>query len=132
MHPNEIKAMCFKITFLYQKALIRTFHTTFFYYKIPPVNSQLENTYSKGDFVLKDRFKTFVVKILSIEKYLRFGMKNSINKHLRLKIHYTQHTFLTLSNNWLNSPNQIWVKNIYFSILRNIFLIRLFILSYFL
>ena len=28
-------------------------------------------------------------------------------------IPYTQNEFLTLSNYWLHSPNQIWVKNIY-------------------
>ena len=38
-----------KRDFVYQKALIRTFH-----YKITFVNSQLENTNSKGDFVLKN------------------------------------------------------------------------------
>ena len=33
-----------------------------FQYKITFVNSQLENTNSKGDFVLKNRVQTFVLK----------------------------------------------------------------------
>ena len=36
-----------------------------FDYKITFVNLQLENTNSKGDFVLKKRFETFVLKILT-------------------------------------------------------------------
>ena len=37
--------------FVYQKSLIPTFQTNFFYYKITFLNSQLENTNSKSDFV---------------------------------------------------------------------------------
>ena len=33
-----------------------------FDYKISFVNSQLENTYSKGDFVIKNSFETFVLR----------------------------------------------------------------------
>ena len=35
----------------------------FFYYKITFVKSQRENSKSKGDFVIKKRFDTFVLKI---------------------------------------------------------------------
>ena len=34
-----------------------------FDYKITSVNSQCENTNSKGDFVLKKRFEMFILKI---------------------------------------------------------------------
>ena len=39
-----------------------------FYYKINFVISQDENTNSKGDFVLKNRFETFVLNITGIQK----------------------------------------------------------------
>ena len=52
---------------VYQKALIRTFQNN---YKITFVNSQRENTNSKGDVVLKNRFETFVLKISGIQKYI--------------------------------------------------------------
>ena len=39
--------------FVYQKALIRTFHTSFFYNKTTYVKSQHENTNSKGLFCNK-------------------------------------------------------------------------------
>ena len=53
--------------------LPESFHTNIshqlFYYKITFVNSQRENTNSKGDFVyLKKRFETFVLKIYGIQK----------------------------------------------------------------
>ena len=32
------------------------------------MNSQLENTNSLGDFVLKNRFETFILKISGIQK----------------------------------------------------------------
>ena len=53
--------------------------------KIYIVISQHENTNSKGDFVLKTRFKMFIFKDSDIQKInptqiLRFGMTNSINK----------------------------------------------------
>ena len=44
-----------KYILVYQIALIRTFHTRFDY-KITFVNSQHEETNSKGDFILKNRF----------------------------------------------------------------------------
>ena len=37
-------------------------------YKISPVNSHRENTNSKGDFVFKNRFETFFLKISGIQK----------------------------------------------------------------
>ena len=36
--------------------------------KITFVNSHLENTNSKGDFVLKNRLETFILKISGIQK----------------------------------------------------------------
>ena len=39
-----------------------------FEYIIIFVNSQLENTNLKGDFVLKNQFETFVLKISGIQK----------------------------------------------------------------
>jgi hypothetical protein len=39
-----------------------------FNYKITSVHSQRENTNSKGEFVLKNRFITFVLKISGIQK----------------------------------------------------------------
>ena len=71
----------FDFVYVYQKALI-TFHI--FNNKITFVNSQRENTNSIGDFVLRNRFETFVLKISGLQ--LRFGMTNSINKHLRFRI----------------------------------------------
>ena len=32
------------------------------------MNSKHENAHSKGDFVLKNRYKTFLLKIFGIEK----------------------------------------------------------------
>ena len=61
--------------FIYQKALIRTFHSNFDN-KITLVNSQHKNTNSKGSFVLKLGFK---------RSYKRF-----LNKQLRLK--FSTHT----------------------------------------
>ena len=62
--------------------------------KITFVNSQCENTNSKGDFVLKNRFETYVLKTsgIQISILLRFGVTNSINKHLLLYISYTHKT----------------------------------------
>ena len=37
-------------------------------YKITYVNSQLEDTHSKGDFVLKNWFETFILKISGVQK----------------------------------------------------------------
>ena len=56
------------------------------------VNSQRENSNSEGDFVLKK--PVLNVRISDIQKYiwLRFGINNSINKHLRLIIPYTHKT----------------------------------------
>ena len=51
--------------FVYQKALIQTFHTTLL---TTFVNTQHYTTNSKGDFVLKNQFKTFVLKISGIQK----------------------------------------------------------------
>ena len=58
------------------------------------MNSQRENTNPKGDFVLKNRFETFVLNISGIQKYilLRFGMTNSIKNSL-----HKQHDFQTLN-----------------------------------
>ena len=39
-----------------------------FDYKISFVNSQLENTNSNGNFVLKNQIETFVLKISGIQK----------------------------------------------------------------
>ena len=51
------------------------------------MNSQHENTILSGDFVLKNRFETFVLKNISdIQNKSDSGRKNSINNHLRLKI----------------------------------------------
>ena len=63
------------ITNLYHKALIRTFID----YKITFVNSQHDSTNSKGDFVLINPIKCLFQRH-------RFGMTNSINKHLSLEI----------------------------------------------
>ena len=54
-----------------------------FDYTITLVNSQHKNTNSKDDSVHRNWVKTFGLKFFSIQKYikLRFGMKNSINKH---------------------------------------------------
>ena len=84
-------------TFVYKNALIRTF-TAVFDYKITFVNSQHKNTDSKGDFILKTRFETFVLKFSSILKLigLRYGMTNSINKHLRLVVHSNNTHFYKL------------------------------------
>ena len=46
-------SFCKTILFVYQRALIRTFYTSFLTKKITFVNSHRENTDSKGDFVLK-------------------------------------------------------------------------------
>ena len=43
--------------FVYQKALIQTFHTSFLDYKITYVNSQLENSNSNGNLYSKTGFK---------------------------------------------------------------------------
>ena len=55
--------------FVYQKALIQTFHTSLFdnKIKITFVNLQRKNTNSKSDFVLKKQFETFVFKISGIQ-----------------------------------------------------------------
>ena len=39
-----------------------------FYYKLTFMNSQLKNTYSKDNFVIKNRFETIVLKISGIQK----------------------------------------------------------------
>ena len=46
-------------------------------------------TNSKGNFILINRIKNRVLKIHNIQtnRILRFGMVNSINTQLRLKIH---------------------------------------------
>ena len=49
-----------------------------FDYKITFVNSQGDNTNSKGGFVLKNRFETIVLRLLVYKINLRFGMTNSI------------------------------------------------------
>ena len=48
--------------------LIRTFYTSFLTTKKTFVISQRENTNSKGDFVLKTRFETLILKIFGIQK----------------------------------------------------------------
>ena len=53
--------------------------------KITLVNSQRENTNSKGDFVLKNWFDTFALKIFGIQKYIL--VKN---------IYFLLNTFFTL------------------------------------
>ena len=85
---NSHQLFYYMITFAYQKAkyehftpafwlhdnlcipesLVRTFHTSFLTTKQPFINSQHENTNSKGDFVLTNRFKTLVVKISGIQR----------------------------------------------------------------
>ena len=63
--------------FVYQKSLMQAFHTKLFNYKIT-VNSQHENTNSKGDFVLKKTvlkvcFKDFLyTKIYLSQKYILY------------------------------------------------------------
>ena len=52
----QIKMYCYKIIFLYQEALIQTFHNSFDN-KITSVSSQYENTNAKGDFVPKNQFE---------------------------------------------------------------------------
>ena len=53
-----------------------------FGYTVTFVNQQHQDTNSKGDFVLKNRFKTLTLNISGIQKQIRrFGMTNSINKH---------------------------------------------------
>ena len=47
--------------------LMLTFHTSFYEYKITFVNSQHENTNSKGDLILKNRFLTVGLKIYDIQ-----------------------------------------------------------------
>ena len=60
MKINVIKIICIAENF------DTTFHTSFL--KITFVNSHLKNTNSKGDFVLKNRFETSVLKISGIQK----------------------------------------------------------------
>ena len=60
------------------------------------MNSQYKNTNSKDDFEIQNRFETSDLKISGIQKK---SNSNSINKHFRLKIPYTQYEFLTLNNN---------------------------------
>jgi hypothetical protein len=57
----------------------------------------------------------FVLKMFGSQNYIRpsFGMTNYYI-YFRLKNLYTQHENLTLNNNELYLPNQIWVKNITF------------------
>ena len=57
----------------------------FFYYKITFVNSQRENTNSKGDFVLNKNFKDFwytkinlIQKYIVYQKYLKLTFKTSL------------------------------------------------------
>ena len=57
IHKNQIFInMQVDISFVYQKALIRTFHTSFLTTQQLFVNSQHYSTNSKGYFVLKTRF----------------------------------------------------------------------------
>ena len=65
--------MNYLLSFVYQKVLIQTFHTSFF--------TQRKNTDSKGDFVLKNQFETFVFKISGYSKiYLTQIWYNEFNK----------------------------------------------------
>ena len=56
------------------------------------------DTNSKGYFVLKNCFEALVLELsdIQIQIRLRFSMVYSINTHLRLKNHPTQHECLTL------------------------------------
>ena len=56
------------MNFVYQKALIRKFPTSFFTIKITFDILQLENLNLKGVLVLKNRFETFVLKISGKQK----------------------------------------------------------------
>ena len=53
--------------FVKQKALIRTFHTSFFITK-KSLGIHKARTHSKGDFILKNRFETFDLKFTGIQK----------------------------------------------------------------
>ena len=53
-----------KLKKTYQKTWIGIFLTSFLQYKITFLNSQDENTNSKGGFVLKTRFETFFFRFL--------------------------------------------------------------------
>ena len=81
-----------KIIIVYQKALIRTLLIRFVYQKslthssyhlidckITFVISQRKNTNSEGNFVLKNRFETFVFKISGIQKILNQKYKEPPN-----------------------------------------------------
>ena len=62
-----VKVIQRKVNFLARKLYYAHFIPSFFDYKITFVNSQLQNTNSKGDFVVKPRFETFVLKITGIQ-----------------------------------------------------------------
>ena len=52
-------------------------------YKLTFMNTQHKNTNSKGDFLLKNQFSTFIQIFLLYKINITFGMTISINKHLR-------------------------------------------------
>ena len=62
-----------EIYFVYQKALIQTFHTCF-WLQITFVNSQRDNTNLKGNFVFKNRFESFIKKNSGIQE--KIWLKN--------------------------------------------------------
>ena len=56
------------IHFYIQESFNTNISHQLFDYKIIFVNSQLENANSNGDFVLKNKFETFALKISVIQK----------------------------------------------------------------
>ena len=57
-----------RVIYLYTRKLLYKHFISVFDLKITFVNSQHKKTNSKGDFILKNRFETFVLKISGIQK----------------------------------------------------------------
>ena len=102
------------ISFVYQKALIRTFHTSFWLQNNLCVEFLTQEHKIRWRFCTKKQVSKVCLKDF---RYTNINLikTNSINTHST----NAQNYFLTLNNYWIHSPNQIWVKNIYFFIQRD-------------
>ena len=93
-----------KINIVYQKALIRTFHTSFLIHSNFSEFTALQHKF-KSNFVLQNPvlnrcFKDFW--------YTKINLTHIWYKHQKVKkSQYTQHEFLTFNNHLLNSSKQI-------------------------
>ena len=101
------------------------------------MNSKRKNTNSKvilySTIAFKCSFKRFLVNKQKI--WLRFGITNLIDKHLRLKIPYTHNTnfwpqIIILCNHQIKSESKININNQWAAIIFVLYIFKLYSFAY--